>query len=145
MDSFISIEIIWQDPDMVEILVKASNGKFYGETEVYTTYPDLVTFASSLEGFPPSVNDKVTYNAGEKDSYSFASIIIYCFTASGHTAALVEIEANIASNQRKEEKHQTKMEVQFEIQSLDSFRHKLVSLITNKSGIAVLHGIQPYT
>jgi len=145
MDSFISLEIIWQDPDMVEILIKSSNRKFYGETEVYTTYQELASFASSLKGFPNSVNDKVTFNAGEKESYAFSALNIYCFSASGHTAALIELEANIASNQRKEEKHKIQMEVQFESQSLDSFQQKLTSMIQNKSGNAVLHCIQPFT
>jgi hypothetical protein len=145
MESFISLEIIWQDPDLVEILVISSNGKFYGETEVYTNYEELKEMSKSLSGYPSSVNDRIGFSAGERNSYSFVSIKFYCFSNSGHTAALVELEANVASNQREEEKNEIQMEVQFEAEASDRFNKQLATMIINKKGKAVLNGISPYT
>ncbi|RDH82829.1 MAG: hypothetical protein DIZ80_11190 [endosymbiont of Galathealinum brachiosum] len=145
MEIFISLDIIWQDQDLVEILIKSSNGKFYGETEVYTNYSELSDLALSLMGFPKSVSENIYYSAGEKNSYSFASIYFYCFSVTGHTAALVNIEANIASNQRKEEKHEIKMEVQFEALAIDKFQNQVVNMVKNKYGKATLNGVSPFT
>ncbi|ACM19357.1 hypothetical protein Geob_0995 [Geotalea daltonii FRC-32] len=145
MDNFISLEIIWQDDDLIEIQASSSSGKFFGVTEVYTNYEDLDALANALVGFPHSVDERVEFNAGAKDGYSFVSISFYCFSNSGHTAALVDLEANIAQNQRKNEKHKVTMEVQFEAQAIDSFQKQISSLIRNKAGKALLSGIKPCT
>ena len=95
MENMLSIEVIWQDPDMVELGANVANNHFSGRTEVYTTYECLSELLGSIKGFPKSVSDVVELEAGEKDSYSYAGIKYYCFSSSGHTALRAEIGADI--------------------------------------------------
>lgn len=145
MKNKLSLEIIWQDPDMVELKIIAANDEFSGATEVYTIYEDIIKLAKSLEGFPKSVNDTVNFSAGEKDSYAYASMRFYCFTASGHTATRIELESNVATEYRDEEKDRIQLELQFELAALDSFVLQLQKIVNNHEGKAVLSGISPYT
>jgi hypothetical protein len=145
MESFLAIQIIWQDDEMVEIQVSSANVAFCGKTEVYTCYEHLAELADKLSAFPKSATDKVGFVAGEKKSYSYAELNFYCFHGAGHTAVLVELESNVAQNQRMEEKHKILMEVQCEAEAIRNFRKQLLELIQNKNGEVVLNGIRPYT
>jgi len=144
MSNLLSFEIIWQDDDLVEIRVLASNDTFSGSTEVYTNYSELKKFAHELEGFPKSIEQFVSFICGEKKSYALAELDFYCFSNSGHTGVQVKLEANTSSNQRKNEKHSICLEIQFESSAADDFVTGLKKLIENKSGKAELHGISPF-
>jgi len=50
--TFLSIEIIWEDSDMIELRVEFSNGIFIGRTEIYESRDKLLIFAKSLIEFP---------------------------------------------------------------------------------------------
>ncbi len=80
MQNKLSIEIIWQDTDMIELKIIASNDNFSGATEIYTVYEDIDTLAKSLKGFPKSISESIEFSAGQRDSYAFANIRFYCFT-----------------------------------------------------------------
>ena len=141
----LSFEIIWQDPDMVELKIMAANDEFSGATEVYTIYDDIWNFSKSLDKFPKSIGDTVEFSAGKKDSYAYANMRFYCFTASGHTASRIELESNVATEFRPEEKNRIELELQFEAAALDSFVLQLRKIVNDRQGKAVLAGISPYT
>ena len=121
IQNILSLEIIWQDPDMVELKILAANDEFSGATEVYTIYDDICSFIKALEKFPKSIRDTVEFSAGRKDSYAYAKMRFYCFTASGHTAGRIKLESNVATEFRPEEKNKIELELQFEAAALDSF------------------------
>ena len=141
----LTFKIIWQDPDMVELEVYVGNDGFSGKTDVYTTYDSLKCLADSLIGFPKSVEEEVKFSAGEKDSYSYTGLRFYCYRKSGHTAFEAEIESNVATEYRPEEKAKLKLEVMFEANSLDTFIKDLNHMVHTKEGTAKLGGIEKYT
>lgn len=141
----LSFEIIWQDASLVEIRVTASNHNFAGSTDIYMNYKDLTVLANSLDGFPNNIKEKVTFFGGDRGADAYASLEFYCFSSSGHTAALIELEANSASNSRQEEKHKAQFEVQFESNALVPFVDGLRNMVNAEKGKAKLTGITPYT
>lgn len=54
----LSFEVLWCDSDVPEVLVRAGNGRFSGECEIYATLEELVTLAGALRGFPAGASDQ---------------------------------------------------------------------------------------
>ena len=62
----LEVEIIWKDSDLLEIYTKASNGRYYGTTEVYTSEDNLIEFGNKLKEFPKQISDNVIFEAGDE-------------------------------------------------------------------------------
>lgn len=77
LNSFLELQIIWKDDDMFELKVTASNGRYFGTTEVYDTTESLFSFAQTLIDFPKD-NKKLFHDAGIKDGYAYFSMNFYC-------------------------------------------------------------------
>ena len=139
LKSFLKLNIIWKDDDMFEIKVTASNTSFYGSIEVYDQSDRLSEFAKLLNTFPE--NDKVLfYEAGEKDSYAYFSMKYYSLGKSGSIGVEINIESNVATEYRKEEKNKLKLEIIVEPSAIDRFQKELYHLAKNEEGTAILYG-----
>lgn len=136
----LSIEVVWKDEDMLETRVTACNGRYFGITEVYNDYEDLMKFAKLLKKFPKSTDSVLKYEAGDKMSYAYFSMRFYCMDSVGHTGVQVHIEDNVATEYRSEEKSELKLEIKFEPSAIDTFQAELVTLAKNGEGKAVLIG-----
>ena len=136
----LSIEAVWKDEDMFETRVTACNERYFGITEVYNDFEDLLNFAKSLKKFPKSVDSELEYKAGDKMSYAFFSMRFYCVDSVGHTAVQVEIEENVGTEYRPEEKCKLSLEIRFEPSAIDSFQSELVALAKKGEGKAILKG-----
>jgi hypothetical protein len=148
MQPHLRFRVIWQDADLVEIEVTASNIAFHGSTTVYTTYDALQQFVGQLRGFPQTLASRVTYQAGEPaeaGGYSYMRADFHCFDDLGHSAAGVTIESNTRGRDRAEQKDQLRCKLQFEPAALDRFVAELDRMIASESGEACLDGIAPYT
>ncbi len=130
---------------MIELKIIAANDNFSGATEIYTVYEDIDTLAKSLKGFPKSISESIEFSAGQRDSNAFANIRFYCFTEAGHPATRIELESNVATEYRADEKNKIQLEIQFEPAALDSFVSQLSEIVINQEGKAVLDGISRYT
>jgi hypothetical protein len=139
LKSFLNLKIIWKDDDMFEIKITASNTSFYGSTEVYDQSERLSEFAKSLNTFPE--NDKVLfYEVGEKDSYAYFSMKYYSIGKSGRIGVEINLESNVATEYRKEEKNKLKLEIIVEPSAIDRFQKELYDLTKNEEGSAILYG-----
>ena len=137
--SFLELKSIWKDEHMFELKVTASNNKFSGETEVYDQYECVSDFSKELIGFPK--DDKVLfYEAGEKDSYSYFSMKYYPIDNNGHIGVEINIESNVSTVYRPEEKSKLKIEIVVEPNAIDNFQKELIHLTKNEDGTAILFG-----
>lgn len=132
------LEIIWKDDDMVELQAFASNGRYSGTTEIYTTSEHLLELANSIQGFPKRVEDAVEFRAGETDSYAFLSLRFYCIDGAGHTAVLVSMEENVPNDFRPAEKDRVCLELEYEPGCIDQFQKDIFQMALNKTGFALL-------
>ncbi len=137
--SFLQLKVIWKDDDMFELKVIASNTDFYGKTEVYDQSESLSDFALSLIDFPKS-DEVLFYEAGKKDSYAYFSIKLYQINSNGHIGVEINIESNVSTIFRPEEKNKMKLEIIVEPSAIDSFQRELLTLAKNEEGIAILYG-----
>ncbi len=137
--SFLELKVIWKDDDMFELKVTASNERFFGTTEVYDTSDSLTSFAKSLIGYP--TDDKtLVHEAGEKNSYAYFSMKFYCIDKAGHIGVQINLEENVATEYRQEEKDKLTLEIVVEPNAIDNFQKQLIHLAVNQEGVATLYG-----
>jgi hypothetical protein len=137
--SFLELKVIWRDDDMFELKVTASNGRYFGTTEVYDTKEKLANFAFLLKGY--LVNPIILFHeAGEKDSYAYFAMKFYSIGNSGHIGVQILLEENVATEYRPEEKDKLSLEILVDLNSIDNFQKELWVLATNEEGIATLYG-----
>ncbi len=139
LTSFLELQVIWKDPDMFELKVSASNGRYSGITEVYNTTESLFKFAQSLNDVSNN-NKKVFYEAGIKDEYAFFSMAFYRINNFGHVGVEINLEDNVATEFRPEEKSKLKLEIIVESYAIDNFQKELSHLAINQNGMAILYG-----
>lgn len=139
LKSFLALKIIWKDDDMFELKVTASNGRYSGTTEVYDTTESLSNFAQTLVDFPND-NKKLFHEAGFKDGYAYFSMHFYCIDTAGHIGVVINLEDNVATEFRQEEKDKLKLEIIVEPNAIDNFQKELSRLAKTKDGIATLYG-----
>lgn len=138
LKSFLELEIVWKDDDMFELKVTASNGRYFGITEVYDTRESLLSFAQTLINFPKK-NKMTLHEAGRKDGYAYFSMRFYCIDNIGHIGLEVNLEDKVATEFRKE-KNKLKLEIIVEPSAIDNFQNALKNLVAKQKGFAILYG-----
>ena len=137
--SFLELRIVWKDEHMFELNVTASNTRYFGTTQVYDTTESLFSFAQTLIDFPKG-DKKLFHEAGIKDSYAYFSMNFYCVDNAGHIGVEMNLEDNVATQFRQEEKHKLKLEIIVEPSAIDNFQRELSQLATTQKGVAILYG-----
>ena len=140
LKSFLELKIVWKDDDMFALKVTASNGRYFGITEVYDTTESLLGFARTLTGFPKDDNKKSFHEAGNKNGYAYFSMNFYCIDNAGHIGVEINLEDTVATEFRHEEKDKLKLEIIVEPYAIDNFQKELSQLATTQKGIAILYG-----
>jgi len=137
--SFLELEITWKDNDMFELKITASNGYFYGCTEVYDTSKSLSDFSTTLIDYP-SANKILVYEIGKKDCFSYFSMKFYPINNYGHIGVEISIEKNVSTEYREEEKDKLKLEIIIEPSAIDRFQKELFNMAKNETGKSILYG-----
>jgi hypothetical protein len=137
--SFLALEIIWKDEHIIELGVTASNAIFQGKTEVYDQPESLLTFAEALKGVPLP-NQTLFYEKGKKDDYAYFSMKFYPIDTGGHVGVEINLESNVATEFRPEEKNKVKLEIIIEPAAIDNFIQELNHLAQKQEGRAILYG-----
>ncbi|CAM3033680.1 hypothetical protein SAMN05444143_12110 [Flavobacterium succinicans] len=138
-ESYLELELIWKDDEMFELRVTASNGRYFGITEVYETSESLDHFAELLFGFPKN-NLTLFHEMGKKNSYAYFSMKYYCIDNAGHLGIEINLEENVSTEYRNEEKDKLKLEIIVEPSAIDNFQKALKQLARNQEGKATLFG-----
>lgn len=141
---YLNLEVIWKDEHMFELKVNCSNGRYSGITEVYDTKKSLLPFAISLDGYPFQ-GEELIYECGKQDSYAFFKMRFYKIGITGIVGVQINLEENVPTEYRQEEKGKLEMELIVEPNAIDSFQKELKKLAMTESGSAFLKGIKPYT
>jgi hypothetical protein len=135
----IEIEIIWEDAHLIEVYVHATNGRYCGTTEVYTTELELLTFADKLKDFPKKVSDTAILEMGGQMNGSFCKIEFYCIDGVGHTAIRVYLEKVVDDYLRPEEKNSVRLEIGDTSGGIENFGRQIAKIAKNRTGSASLN------
>jgi hypothetical protein len=151
----LSFETVYQDEHLIQIEVKASNGRYAGATTFYvgSDGAELSDFAKEILGFPQYIGQDVRHDFGfsqdehkEKENgsvlkrdMSFVGLNFFCVDKQGHAAVdIILIEDNWREREAAVEK--ASFELQFDPAALDLFVQELLVLAKTKSGKATLKG-----
>jgi hypothetical protein len=138
--SFLKLQVIWKDEDMFELKVTATNGRYFGITEVYESSESLLHFAKSLVDFPKD-DTVLMHEAGQNGKLGYFSMKFYTIDYSGHIGVEVSLEGNINHrSSRQEEKDRVKLEIIVQPSTIDNFQRELLQLSTAEEGIVLLQG-----
>ena len=136
--SYLAIKVIWKDDHMFEINVQATNGRYLGTTDVYETSDNLANFARLLLNY--KAEKDLVYEAGKKDGYAYFGMKLSPINHSGHISLLINLEENVATEYRDDEKDKLKLEIIVEPHAIDVFQKELLKLAIKEEGIATLYG-----
>jgi hypothetical protein len=54
-DPKLSTELVWEDVDLEQLRITASNGEYCGSAKVYFAQGDVAALADTIQGFPKTV------------------------------------------------------------------------------------------
>jgi hypothetical protein len=124
-----SFEVIWFDQDLVEIIVRCSNGYFAGTAEIYVSREQLSELADALHGFPSSVSDirnieLGTFNPDHADGG--LKMRVYCTNFSGNAGADIKLRGDRCKELGEVESVALRMRI--EPSAIDSFVQQLKAM-----------------
>jgi len=153
----LTFEIIYQDEHLLQVEVKASNGRYAGVTTFYTQ-PDgkeLIEFGEKLSGFPKEkgqtigqefgftqkeLNELKEHDLGLKTVMSYVGLKFFCIDKIGHSAVDVILLEDNYWTEREEARGEASFELRFDPASLDQFVQELSNVGVCKEGKATLRG-----
>lgn len=137
----LTIEAVWDDPDMLEVRVAVSNGGFSGRTNVYVALGELAATADQLRTFPTGPRDerRVCWGSEEPGSrLGRVDLLFRCRDGAGHPVLIAEV---ISSDMSAEEPGQMVcLQLPFEAAGMDRFVEALRAVEGAKRGNAMLEG-----
>lgn len=93
----IEFEVFWWDQDVIEYLVRCSNGAFAGAAKMYMGHDELSKLATVLGGFPSSNADSRNIELGTfqpKTAGGGIHMHFECVDSVGHACVQVKLRAN---------------------------------------------------
>jgi len=128
MRSKLEIKSIWEDDDLFEVEVFASNGRFSGTANCYTLRSEIKLFGEMVDGFPKSLKDKVAFSSSDSNTLSYFSVQLRCIDRSGHVNARIKIAHIIHYSNGKQENDVAEFDMSIEPASVDRFSRSLKKL-----------------
>jgi len=138
---YLTIELVWEDADLEELSISASNGYFSGTAKVYFGQGEVELLANSLRGFPKTTSQLEIFTGGNETKYSFAKLVFRCADGAGHPVVDVKLAESMFHNGRQSRNNCVELELQFEPLALDEFCRELDSVARRKSTRAMLRGV----
>jgi hypothetical protein len=135
----LSVEGVYDDGDLIEVRVAASNESFAGAVCVYITAGDLDQAAAQLRGFPLGASDqrRITWGTPDGD-LGFAELFFRCADLAGHPEVRVLLQTG---NQCQDQPGQSvTLTLGIEPAAVDRFVATLERLEQRRDDIAVLEG-----
>jgi hypothetical protein len=121
-----------EDSDLLELHIRASNGRFAGETTLYDSSIDLLELATKIKGFPRSPSEVIEYSMGN------VQFRFYCTDAVGHTAVYVNISDDPKVSNQHCALQRAVIDMEYEPFAIEVFSEQLANLVRNKAGSAFL-------
>ena len=136
--SFLELKVIWNDHEIIQLQITASNGKFCGKTEMYEIPACLYDFAEKLTNHPKS-GEKLSYSPSIRTGYDFFSMKYYLINDTGKLG--IEIIIDSQSEYFVDVKDSVKLEIVVEPNAIKSFQKELQTLAKKENGKAKIYGI----
>ena len=136
----LSIELVWEDSDLEELLISASNGRYSGMAQVYFALGDIEDLANRIRGFPLTLSHEVIFSGGAEDSDSFARLVFRCVDGVGHTLVKVNLAEVFQEYARPTLRGRVELELLFEPLALDEFSRDLDQMARRRIPRAQLRG-----
>ena len=138
-DPKLSIELIWEDVDLEELCITASNGQYCGTARVYFSQGDIAALAKTLQGFPKAVSQVEVFEGGQAGAR--AKLVFRCIDQSGHAAVRVSLAEFAYDNAQPSIMNDVNLEMRFEAWGLDQFCKELEGVGKRARKFAILRGV----
>jgi hypothetical protein len=138
----LTIELVWEDPDIEELCIVADNGQYSGAASVYFARGDAGVLANALRGFPKTTSQREEFSGGSEDGeVSYAQLVFFCMDGAGHVAVEVTLSECLFHHGRRTNRNRAQLLLRFEPLALDTFCRELDAIARRTTKRAVLPGI----
>jgi hypothetical protein len=138
-DPKLSIELIWEDVDLEELCITASNGQYCGTARVYFAQGDIAALAKTIQGFPKAVSQVEVFEGGQADG-ARAKLVFRCIDQLGHAVVRVSLVEFAYDNAQLPIMNDVNLEMRFEPWALDQFCKELEGVGKRVRKFAILRG-----
>ena len=138
-DPKLSIELIWEDADLEELFITASNGEFCGSARVYFAQGDIAALAKTIHAFPKAVSQVEVFEGGTDDGPR-AKLVFRCMDQLGHTVVRVSLAEFAYDRLQLPIMNDVNFELRFDASALDQFCKELERVGKRARTLAVLRG-----
>ena len=138
-DPKLSIELIWEDVDLEELCITASNGEYCGRARVYFAQGDIAALAQSIQGFPKAVSQVEVFEGGQGDGPR-AKLVFRCIDQLCHPVVRVSLVEFACNNAQLPIMNDVNLEMRFEASALDQFCKELEGVGKRGRKLAILRG-----
>lgn len=135
----LSIELIWEDVDLEELYITASNGEYCGSARVYFAQGDIAALAKTIQGFPKAVSQVEVFEGGYDDGPR-AKLVFRCIDQLGHAVVRVSLAEFAYDNTQLLIMNDVNLELRFEASALDQFCKELEAVGKRARKLAILRG-----
>jgi hypothetical protein len=136
----LSIELIWEDVELEELCITASNGVYCGSARVYFARGDIAAFANTIQGFPKAVTQVEVFEGGQDDGPR-VKLLFRCIDQSGHLVVRVSLVEFAYENAQLPIMNDVNLELRFEASALDQFCKELEGVGNRTRKLAILRGL----
>jgi hypothetical protein len=142
MESKLVIKSIWEDEDLFEVQIAASNGLFSGIANCYTLRSEMSKLGELVHGFPKNSDDQVSFTTYGNNNFSYFSIFFKCKDLSGHVVARIKVAHIVNYSDGTREDYLSEFDMEAEPAAIDIFSSSIAQLAGAKIGeiSAVLQG-----
>lgn len=130
----IEITSIWEDPDLFEIQIIGSNGKFSGETNCYTQREEFAKLGKLLDEFELKVGNEVKYSTFHSSEFSYFTIIVRCIDITGLINVRTIIAHNLSISNAPNENYKVEFDFDIDPASLDRFAKEIQNVANSDLG-----------
>lgn len=138
MQSGITLEAVWDDPDILEVVVSARSASFSGAASLYTSELELREAAAVLSQFPRSPSDSrevLIGSPGHLTGGEGLSMAFLCLDGAGHPAVHAKLRSGASCRGIAE---QVELLLPVEPAGIDDFVKEILLLAQTKKGKASL-------
>ena len=142
MHPAIKLSSVWEDEDLFEVAIHASNNKFCGEARCYTTRDEIEKLSQAIDRFPKSTTDEVQFSTYSSDDFSYFSFHLLTMDGSGHVVVRVKVADIVTYSNARPDNNVVEFDLMVEPAAIDTFSGELSKLSKAKIGavMAVLNG-----
>lgn len=140
-DPKLSIELIWEDVELEELCITASNGEYCGTARVYFARGDVAALAQTIEGFPKALSQVEVFEGGFDDGPR-AKLVFRCIDQKGHAVVRVSLSESAYDNVQPPNMNDVTLEMRFDAAALDQFCKELEAVGKRARKLAILRGLR---